>query len=341
MRTAETLAAFIQGKIVGDPATPVTGITNIEQPTAGCITFVQDEKKLKALEQTEISCLIVPENISASSKTLIQVKNPKAAWARLLAEFFPARKFEAGISSQASISPQAKIGSGVTIEPFAVIQAGAEIGDHSVIRSGAYVDYDVKIGKNTILHPRVMIYAGCIIGSNCILHSGCVIGTDGFGYVPTAQGQLKVPQVGKVVIEDLVELGACTTIDRATIGETRIGFGVKIDNQVQIGHNVTVGAHTVISAQSGVSGSTKIGMFVTMGGKAGIGDHAEIGDQTIVGAGSGVPSGKKIPPKQIVFGEPARPYQEARKQIGAQLRAAETLEEVRRLRKELDELKSK
>lgn len=339
MKTIEVLARLIQGKIIGDSKLTVSGITNIEQPKAGCITFVQDEKKLKALEQTEIACLIVPESIAASTKTLIQVSNPKAAWAFLLNEFFPARKFTPGISPQASVSPQAKIGANVTIEPFAIIQDGAEIGDGSVIRSGAYIDCGVKIGKNTILHPRAMVYHDCQIGSCVILHSGTVIGTDGFGYVSSAAGHQKVPQVGIVVIEDDVEVGANTTIDRATIGETRIGRGSKIDNQVQIGHNVQLGACTIISAQTGISGSTKVGMFVVMGGKVGVGDHCEIGNQVMIGAGAGVPSNKKIPDKQIVFGEPARPYAEARRQIGAQLRSAETLDEVRALRKELNELK--
>ncbi len=339
MKTIESLARLIQGKVIGDATALISGITNFEQPKAGCITFVQDEKKLKSLEQTEIACLIVPENITASTKTLIQVANPKAAWAQLLNDFFPPRQFTPAISAQASVSPKAKIGTGVTIEPFAVIQDGAEIGDNAVIRSGAYVDHGVKIGKNTILHPRVMVYQDCQIGNRVILHSGTVIGTDGFGYVSSAAGHQKVPQVGIVVIEDDVEVGANTTIDRATIGETRIGRGSKIDNQVQIGHNVQLGACTIISAQTGISGSTKVGMFVVMGGKVGIGDHCEIGNQVMIGAGAGVPSNKKIQDKQIVFGEPARPYAEARRQIGAQLRAAETLDEVRKLRKELNELK--
>lgn len=341
MKTVSALAQLIQGKVIGDEQLSITGITNIEQPKKGCVTFVQDEKKLKALEQTELACLIVPESISASSKTLIQVANPKAAWAALLNEFFPPRTFQPGISPQASVSSKAKVGEKVTIEPFAVIQDGAVIGDESVIRAGAYVDYDVTIGKKTTLHPRVMVYQGCQVGSRVILHSGTVIGTDGFGYVSSAAGHQKVPQVGIVVIEDDVEIGANTTIDRATIGETRIGRGSKIDNQVQIGHNVQLGPCTIISAQTGISGSTKVGAFVVMGGKVGIGDHCEIGNQVMIGAGAGVPSNKKIPDKQIVFGEPARPYAEARRQIGAQLRAAETLDEVKKLRKELEEIKKK
>jgi len=341
LNTIETLAKLIEGKVIGDGSLTISGITNFEQPKAGCITFVQDEKKLKSLEQAEIACLIVPESIAQSTKPLIQVSNPKAAWARFLNHFFPPREFAAGVSPQAFVSSQAKVGKAVTIEPFAVIQEGAEVGDGSVIRAGAYIDSNVKVGKNTVIHPNVMVYHGCQIGSRVILHSGAVIGTDGFGYVSSAAGHQKVPQVGIVVIEDDVEIGANTTIDRATIGETRVGRGSKIDNQVQIGHNVQIGACTIISAHTGISGSTKVGMFVVMGGKVGVGDHCEIGNQVMVGAGAGIPSNKKIPDKQIVFGEPARPYAEARKQIGAQLRAAETLDEVRALRKELNEIKKK
>ena len=179
------------------------------------------------------------------------------------------------------------------------------------------------------------------LGSNVVIHAGTVIGADGFGYVATQTAHEKLPQIGNVVIEDDVEIGACSTVDRAAIGSTRIGQGCKIDNLVQIAHNVVIGPHTVISAQTGISGSCKIGSHVTMGGSVGVGDHVEIGDWTMVGAGAGFPSNKKVPGKQIVFGQPARPYAEARRQIGAQLRAAETLDDVRALKKRVAELDKK
>lgn len=337
-KTVKEIAALVQGQVVGNADLVIKGITNIEAPDADLITFVQDEKGLARLESSPIACLLVPAKIQTSSKTLIQVAHPKIAWAKLLREFFPAASYSKTVSPQASLSPSAKLGSKVTVEAFAVISDGAEIGDEAVIRSHAFVGPRVSVGAKSILHPSVTIYEDCKIGSNVIIHAGTVIGADGFGYVTTAQGQIKVPQVGNVVIEDEVELGACVTIDRATIGSTRILQGTKIDNQVQIGHNVVVGPHTVISAQTGISGSSKVGAFVTMGGKVGLGDHVEIGDQTMVGAGAGFPSGKKIPGRQIVFGQPARPYEEARKQIAAQLRSAETLEDVRELKKKVAEL---
>ncbi len=340
-KTVQEISEIIRGKVIGDPHLSISGITNIEAPGPGLITFIQDEKGLQALENSEIACMIVPPSVQASKKTLIQVSQPKLAWARLLSEFFPPRQYSKKISKEASVAKTAKVGKNVTLEPFAVIGEGAVVGDEAVVCSHAVVGTNVKVGSKTVLHPGVVIYENCEIGNSVILHAGCVIGADGFGYVTTGEGQQKVPQVGNVIIEDNVELGACVTIDRATIGSTRISKGVKIDNQVQIGHNVLVGPHTVISAQTGISGSSKVGSFVTMGGKVGLGDHVEVGDWTMLGAGTGVPTGKKIPGKQIYFGQPARPYAEARRQIGAQLRAAEMMDDIRALRKRLEELEKK
>lgn len=340
-KTVQEISDFIRGKVIGDPNLVISGITNIEAPGPGLITFIQDEKGRDTLEKSEIACLIAPPSVQTSSKTLIQVPLPKLAWAKLLGEFFPPREFSKEIAKESSIAKSAKIGKNVTIEPFAVIGENCEIGDETVICSHAVVGPNVKIGSKSVLHPGATVYEGCVIGNSVILHANCVIGADGFGYVTTREGQQKVPQVGNVIIEDNVELGAGVTIDRATIGSTKISQGVKIDNQVQVGHNVVIGPHTVISAQTGISGSSKVGAFVTMGGKVGLGDHVEIGDQTMLGAGAGIPSGKKLPGKQIYFGQPARPYAEARRQIGAQLRSAEMMDDIRALKKRLEELEKK
>lgn len=340
-KTAEDIAKIIGGVVVGDGKTVIDGITNIENPLKGHITFAQDEKGIKALETSEITCLIVPKQITQSSKILIQVDHPKRAWAQLLRTLFPAQKFTPGISSQAVIAKTAKLGKNVTVEAFVTIGENSTIGDGTVLRAGAFVDGNVQLGANCILHPNVTIYKDCELGSNVIVHAGTVIGADGFGYVATPTGQEKLPQIGNVIIEDEVEIGASCTIDRAAIGSTRICKGCKIDNLVQIAHNVQVGAHTVISAQTGISGSCKIGAHVTMGGSVGVGDHVEIGDWAMIGAGAGFPSNKKVPGKQVYFGQPARPYQEMRKQFGAQLRAAETLDDVRALKKKVAELEKK
>ena len=337
-KTVSELASVIQGKVIGDEKSVITGITNMELPGPGLITFIQDPKHLKKAEESSVACLIVPPSITQSTKILIQTKDPKLAWAKLLRVFHPEKPFSKTISPLSAISKSAKIGKNVTIEAFVTIHDNASIADDVVLRSHSSIGENVTLGAKTIIHSNVVIYENCIIGSEVVIHAGSVIGADGFGYVHTADGQQKVPQVGNVVIGDQVELGASVTIDRATVGSTTLGQGCKIDNLVQIGHNVVIGPHTVISAQSGISGSCKIGSHVTMGGKAGLGDHVEIGDWTMVGAGAGFPSGKKVPAKQIYFGEPARPYQEARKQIAAQLRSAETLDEVRKLRAQVAEL---
>jgi UDP-3-O-[3-hydroxymyristoyl] glucosamine N-acyltransferase len=340
-KSVQELAAYLGGKVVGDPNLRIEGITNLEAPQEGFITFAQDAKSFQKLEASPIACLIVTPEISQSVKTLIQVASPKLAWAQLLRLFFPLPQFCPSVSDKALVAKTAKIGKDVTLEAFVTVCEGALIGDHSVLRSHVFVGENVVIGENSFLHPNVVIYRDCIVGKQVIIHAGTVIGADGFGYVATAQGQEKVPQVGNVIIEDEVELGASVTIDRATIGSTRIGKGCKLDNLVQVAHNVEIGAHTVISAQTGISGSCRIGSHVTMGGKVGVGDHVEIGDWVVVGAGAGLPTGKKIPPRQIVFGQPARPYQEARKQIGAQLRAAEMYEELKVLRKKVAALEGR
>jgi len=340
-KTVEEFAKLVGGTIIGDGSTLIEGITNFENPLKGHISFVQDEKGFKALEASEIACMIVPKQIGKSSKVLIQVEYPKRAWAQILRELFPARKFPGTISPHASIAKTAKIGKNVTIESFVTIAENAVIGDDTALCSHVFVGEHVKIGAHCVIHPNVTLYENCELGTNVVIHAGTVIGADGFGYVATTAAHEKLPQIGNVVIEDDVEIGACATIDRAAIGSTRISKGCKIDNLVQIAHNVVIGPHTVISAQTGISGSCKIGSHVTMGGSVGVGDHVEIGDWTMVGAGAGFPSNKKVPGKQIVFGQPARPYAEARRQIGAQLRAAETLDDVRALKKRVTELEKK
>lgn len=340
-KTVEAFAALISGSVVGDGATVIEGITNFENPLPGHISFVQDEKGFKTLEDSPIACIIVPKQIQRSSKVLIQVDHPKRAWAKLLRELFPAPKSSGIISPQASVAKSAKIGRNVTVGPFVTISQNAVIGDDAVLHSHVFVGENVRIGPNSILHPHVTLYRDTELGANVVIHAGSIIGADGFGYVATQEAHEKLPQVGNVVIEDDVEIGACTTIDRAAIGSTLIGKGCKVDNLVQIAHNVVIGPHTVISAQTGISGSCKIGSHVTMGGSVGVGDHVEIGDWTMVGAGAGFPSNKKVPGKQIYFGQPARPYQEMRRQFGAQLRSAETLDDVRALKKKVAELEKK
>ncbi|MBI4970634.1 MAG: UDP-3-O-(3-hydroxymyristoyl)glucosamine N-acyltransferase [Candidatus Omnitrophica bacterium] len=337
-KTLSELAQIVGGKLIGDGNTLIKAITNIETPEKEALTFVTEEKFLGSLAGTTIAAVIVPPSISQFEKPLIQCPNPKLAWARLLWVFHPARAFDGKSSEKAVIHPTAKIGAGVTIESFAVIGENSVIGDRAVVRSGCVIDRNVQIGAETILQPNVMIYENCRVGNRVILHAGTVIGADGFGYVMDAGKYFKVPQLGNVVIEDDVEIGANTTIDRATMGSTIIRRGAKIDNLVQIAHNCDIGEHTVASAQVGISGSCTVGKYVTLAGQVGLGDHCEIGDQAIIGAQAGLPTGKKIPPQSAFLGSPARPLEDMKKQFAAQLRSAETLKVVRDLVKRVEAL---
>ena len=337
-KTLKELAQLVQGTVVGDGNLRISSVTNIEHPKAGSLTYLSETKRLVELEASPIAAIIVSPEIKSSKKPLIQTANPKLAWALLLGLFHPETVYSKKISNQATVAKTAKIGKNVTIEPFAFIGENVTIGTNSVIRSFVFVDQDSKIGENTVIHPHVVLYAKTQIGNHVIIHAGTIVGADGFGYVFDGTKQQKVPQTGNVVIENEVEIGACSTIDRATVGSTLIREGVKIDNLVQIGHNVEIGEHSCLSAQVGISGSSKIGKQVTMGGQTGLGDHCEIGDQTTLGAQSGVPSGKTIPPKQLWIGAPARPYEEMKKQVSAQLRSYETQQLVLELKKRIEAL---
>lgn len=337
-KTLNELARLIQGTVIGDGNLKISNITSIEHPKAGSLAYLNEPKRLTEIEQTSVSALIVPLEIKSSKKPLIQASNPKLAWAILLSLFHPEREYSKKISNEALVSKTAQIGKDVTVEPFAFIGENVVIGANSVVRSFAFIDHDSKIGKNSLIHPHVVLYAKTQVGNHVTIHAGAIIGSDGFGYVFDGTKQHKVPQTGNVVIENDVEIGACSTIDRATVESTIIHEGVKIDNLVQIGHNVEVGAHSCLSAQVGISGSSKIGKLVTMGGRVGLGDHCEIGDQATLGAQTGVPSRKSIPPNQIWIGTPARPYSEMKKQVSAQLRSYETQQLVLELKKRIEAL---
>ena len=337
-KTLNELAGLVQGTVIGDGSTKISGITSIEHPAFGCLAYITEAKKLGEAENSSLAALIVPKDVQSAKKPLIQSENPKLAWAILLGLYHPLQTYFKTVSERAFVSKTARIGKEATVEPFAFVGEGATIGNRSVVRSYAYVDQNVSIGEDVIIHSHVVLYPKTQIGNRVTIHAGSVIGADGFGYVFDGQKQAKVPQVGNVVVKDDAEIGACVTIDRATVGSTIIGQGVKIDNLVQIAHNVEIGDHTCLSAQVGIAGSSKVGKYVTMGGRVGLGDHVEIGDEAMLGAQSGIPPHKVIPPKQIWIGSPARPYEEMRKQVSAQLRSHETQELVRELKKRIEAL---
>lgn len=290
--TAQTIADFIGGTVVGDPSAKVTTVAKIEEGSAGALAFLSNPKYEEYIYTTGASIVIVALDFEPKadiSSTLIKVENPYQAFASLLTLYAASKPKKEGISALAAIHASATIEPDAYIGAYSVIDSRAVVGTAAQIYPQVYVGDGVKIGKNVILYPGVKVYEGCVIGDNVTIHSGTVIGGDGFGFAPTEDGTFqKIPQIGNVVIEDNVEIGANSCIDRATMGSTVIKAGVKLDNLIQIAHNVVIGENTVIAAQCGIAGSTKIGKNVMMGGQVGIIGHLNIADQVKIGSQSGI-----------------------------------------------------
>ena len=310
--TAEQIARIIGGKIEGDPSVGVSSFGKIEEAQQGQLSFLANPKYEDHLYHTRASIIIINEDFHLKhpvEATLLRVPDAYSAFAALLTQYQRIKTQQlVGVEEPAFIHPKAKLGENVYIGAFVYVGEGAIIGDDVKIFPGCYIGNHTIIGNQSILHAGIKLYHDCVIGQRVTIHAGTVIGSDGFGYAPQKDGSLKkVPQIGNVVVEDDVEIGANTCIDRATIGSTRIKSGVKLDNLLQIAHNVEVGNHTVIAAQSGVSGSTKIGKNVMIGGQAGIVGHIQIADGSKINAQSGVSKSLKTP-NTAVTGTPAHDY---------------------------------
>lgn len=302
------LAQCVDGIVVGDGETEISGVAAIEEARVGEITFIANPKYLPKLKETNASAIIVSEEVSQADKPLLCVSNPHLAFAKILTLFFEKPYEPKGIGSHTWISPTARLGKDLTLHPFVYIGDRCTIGDRVTLHPGVYVGEDSAIGEDSVLYPNVSIYPGSVLGKRVILHSGVVVGGDGFGYVKEGKKNVKIPQVGKVEIEDDVEIGANTTVDRAALGKTIIQRGVKIDNLVQVAHSVVVGEDSILCAQVGISGSTKVGSNVTLAGQVGVVDHVEIGDNVIVGAQAGVTH--NLRGNQGYVGSPALPHRE-------------------------------
>jgi UDP-3-O-[3-hydroxymyristoyl] glucosamine N-acyltransferase len=311
MRIRE-IAAKVHGEVVGDEGLEITGVSGIDDAEAGEITYITSEKFLNALNAGEASAVLVTERNAKIGKTQIVVKNPQFAFAVLLNAFYVPPQECMGISERAVVSDSAVLGENVTVHALAYISDGARIGNGTIVYPGVFIGRQSTIGEGCLIYPNVTIREGVAIGKNVIIHPGTVIGADGFGYVFENGIHNKIPQVGGVVIEDDVEIGANVTIDRATTGNTIIGKGTKIDNLVQVAHNVKIGRNSILVAQVGIGGSTFIGEGVTLAGQVGIADHVEIDAGTIVGAQAGVTGKLK---KGMYLGSPARPYRDALKSM--------------------------
>jgi len=332
--TLKELAALCGGELRGDPALEIDGAASLSEAVAGEITFYADPRYLARLRQTRASAVFVPQDFSGqTAATQIRVANPSKAFEQVVLKLAPKPiAFTPGIHPTAVVDPTAKIGSGISIQPHAVIESGATIGDNAVIGAGSYIGHESIIGASCLIYANVTIRERTRIGARAIIHSGAVIGADGFGFEFVEGRYQKIPQLGIVQIDDDVEIGANTTIDRARFGRTWIQEGVKIDNLVQIAHNVIIGKHSIIAAQTGISGSTRVGEKVMMAGQVGVIGHLTIEDNTIIAAQSGI---SKDLPGGAWFGSPAVPLPEAKRQIAWIHRLGKLFDRVKAIEKKL------
>lgn len=341
--TAEMIAGLLHGEIVGDKNAKVHTVSSIEAGKEGALTYLTNPKYEKFVYTTGASIVLVGRDFTPTAEigaTLIKVDDVGACILQLLTAYDAARPQKQGISRMCSISEQAGIGENCYVGDYAVIEAGAKIGDNVKIYPQCYIGDGVTIGDGTKIYPGVKIYEGCRIGRNCIIHAGAVIGADGFGFAPNAQGGFdKIPQLGSVIIEDDVEIGANTCIDRAKTDSTIIRRGVKLDNLIQIGHNVQIGENTVSSAQTGIAGTSKVGRNCFLAGQVGIADHVTIGDRVKVGSKSGID--KDVPDNEIRMGYPAMPGMSFHRSWSVFKVLPDLSRKVTELEKQLNELKNR
>jgi len=342
--TVEYIASEISATISGNGSDIITGVASFEEAKPGDITFAAKPEYIKKIDSCNATAIIVKQGAIKSKKTLLYVENPISAFVKIINIFHPEKAWKPGISPWAVVSSSAVIGHGSTIMPLAYVGDRTVIGEGTVIYPGAIIMSDCVIGRNCRLFPNTVIYHGCRVGNNVRIHSGTVIGADGFGYFRDASGHVKIPQVGIVEIGDDVEIGANCTIDRATLGVTRIKRGTKIDNLVHIGHNVQIGERDIIVAQVGISGSTEIGDDSILAGQVGIVDHVKIGNNVIIGAQSGVAGDIKEP--GMYMGAPAVPHSVWLKYVtilprlpSLRAKILELEKEVQSLKKILEEIK--
>ena len=335
----QEIADLVHGTISGDPHLRIGGIASIEEAKAGEITFLANPKYASQAMQTRASAIIVKAKIEEVSCALVMVDDPYFAFTQLLSHFYPPRRIPAGVDPRAAIGREVVLGNDVSIAPFVTLGDGSRIGDRVQLGAGVFVGEGSEIGEESLLYPNVTIREGVKIGKRVIIHSGTVVGSDGFGFAPRRGRYHKIPQVGGVIIEDDVELGANVTVDRATLGNTVVGSGTKVDNLVQIGHNVVIGADSILVAQVGISGSAKIGRHVTLAGQVGVAGHLTIGDNVIVGGKSGVT--KDIPEGENVSGFPPLPHKVWLKAQASFPHLPELRERIKALEKEVDALRQR
>lgn len=308
-RPVRELAALVGGEVDGDPALLITGLSGLEAATAGQLSFYGNPRYKRQLAVTRASAVLVPlEPPPRQGATFIRVRNPHLAFARIASALQPPREYAAGVAAGAHVQPGASVDPTATVMAGATVQGGAFVGARAVLYPGVFVGEGARIGADTLLYPNVCVADRCLVGARCVLHAGAVVGADGFGFAfdPEGPAHVKIPQVGIVRLEDDVELGANSCVDRATTGETVVGRGAKIDNLVQVGHNSTVGPLAILCAQVGLAGSTEIGTGAVLAGQVGAAGHLRIGDMAKVGAQGGVIA--DVADGAVVVGTPSMPH---------------------------------
>jgi UDP-3-O-[3-hydroxymyristoyl] glucosamine N-acyltransferase len=337
--TVAQIAEICDGVAEGDTRLELVSANTLEGADEAQISFVGNERAAVKALQSSAGCLIVSRSFeNATGRTVIRVLNPRAAFARVAAMLHPEQKPKAGIHPSAVIALSAQIAANCFVGPLAAIGENTVIGQGSQIKAGCVIENGVIIGNNCVLHPNVTIYSGSRLGDRVILHSGCVIGADGFGFAFAEDHYEKFPQIGGVRIDDDVELGANTCVDRAALGVTRIGKGTKLDNMVHVAHNCQIGSHVVVAAQTGFSGGVVIGDYAIIGGQVGVGDKATIQSKAVVGSGAGILTSKVVRPGEPVWGTPARPLKQHLQQLAAISRLPAILQEIRDLRRRVQSL---
>jgi len=339
-KTLNEIAKLIDGKVVGDGDILITGISGIKEAAEGDITFLANPKYSPLMEKTRAAAIITSTEAQKTSKPVILTENPSLAFAKIISMFMPDDTgHPQGIDYTVVMGKNVTLGKDVAIGAYVVIGDNVSIGDNSIIYAGCFIGHHTKIGSQTLIYPHVSIRERISIGSRVIIHSGTVIGSDGFGFATIKGSHHKIPQVGTVEIADDVEIGANVTIDRARFDKTMIGRGTKIDNLVQIAHNVVIGENSLIVAQVGISGSTILGNNVTLAGQAGLVGHITIGDNAIVTAQSGV--AKSVPADTMVSGYPARPFMTTQRVNASLQNLPKLFDLVKELKKKVEELEAR
>ena len=335
--TVEQIAQLVGGTIQGEPALCITGVNGIKEAKAGDITFARSARYFPQLKETAASAVLAPAPAPDVDITTICVEQPDVAFFMVLQKFAPEPVHPApGVHAHAVVAPDAIVGMNISAGPFVCIESGATIGDNVVLYPGVYIGGKCSVCSDTVIYPNVTVREYCEIGTRCIIHAGACIGSDGFGFAPVAGQWHKIPQTGIVCIGDDVEIGSNTAIDRATFGVTRIASGTKIDNLVQIGHNVTIGEHCAIAGMAGIAGSASIGNRVRIGANAGIVGHITVGDDVTVGGRSGVT--RSVEAEKVVSGFPAIDHDDQRRVLVAQKRTPEMLRRLAKIERRLNEI---